>query len=399
MKVGIVGAGPAGFVCAIQLVKQGHNITLFESNSVNCNQGSGVLLQPVGLDALGTIGLREKVIALGRKIEAIIGRESINNKTIVDIDYKSLRKTSYAIGIDRTHLWQLLYRCCCQLGITIINDTCVHKVRKNKSDKLLLIDEKSIEHGNFDLVIDASGAHSSLRKLAVKPSQGQLQAYGSLWTQLPLSVGSLFDRDEMTLYSTHENEGVGILPTGVDDSTGQNMATLFFNLRWEEWRPDQFMNWKQKILGHWPSLEDILKPLVSSEQLYLAKFKQHTLRKPYGDQLAFIGDSAHASNPQLGQGINMALVDAIVLPWAIQNSHNSDIQDALSLYAKMRRNHVYVYQSLARLLTPFYQSKSRRAIFIRDVFYPLLMHLPLLKEFSAYIISGQLTNPLKKILR
>ncbi len=397
MKIGIVGAGPAGLTCAIQLVKQGHEITVFESSPAKSSQGSGVLLQPIGLAAMDVVGLKNEVFAIGRRIEAIIGRESINNKIIVDIDYRKLRQESFALGIDRTDLWQLLYDHSRQLGVKIIYEINVSAVNRIKLGQLFVIDAQSIEYGQFDLVIDASGAHSSLRKQAVKPSDGKLQAYGSLWTKLPLPPNCLLDRDEMTLYSTLKNEGVGVLPTGLDLSTGQNMATLFFNLRWQEWKPNEFNKWKQQVLRHWPILEDVLGFLDSPDQLYLAKFKHHTLRKPYGDHLAFIGDSAHASNPQLGQGINMSLVDAVVLPWALQHSSSNDIQDALYLYAKIRRKHVYVYQTLAKVLTPFYQSKSSRAIFFRDVFYPLMMQLPLLKEFSAYIISGQLTSPLKKI--
>ena len=53
------------------------------------------------------------------------------------------------------------------------------------------------------------------------------------------------------------------------------------------------------------------------------------------DALVFIGDAAHCSSPQLGQGINMSLVDAVELVESLQQPIELDV--ALKRYARRRR--------------------------------------------------------------
>ena len=51
----------------------------------------------------------------------------------------------------------------------------------------------------------------------------------------------------------------------------------------------------------------------SLDELTLARYQHHTLPVPAGDGIAFIGDSAHSTSPQLGQGANIALIDGVEL--------------------------------------------------------------------------------------
>ena len=395
MKIAVIGAGPAGLACSIQLTKNGHDVTVFESKSDIDHQGSGVLIQPVGLAALALLGLDQKIIELGRRIEAILGSDSINNKTIVDVDYRKLKQSPYAIGIDRTNLWHLLFQKCNQVGVQLVLQTTIKKYKSISEHHYEVIDINDQSYRDFELVVDASGANSPLISNSIKPVVSKVQSYGSLWTKLPLHDTSYFNQNLMRHYSIQDNIGIGILPTGA--GYGNHMATIFFNLRWADWQPENFIAWKKSIVQQWPNTETILQSLTSPEQLYLAKFRQHALLHPYGKGIVFIGDAAHTANPQLGQGINMSLIDAVVLPWALQSTNKKNLQSKLILYAKLRSKHVWLYQTLAKLLTPFYQSSNKQAITLRNTLYPILNQLPLFKKFTTYILSGQLSNPLKKI--
>ncbi|WP_395375750.1 FAD-dependent oxidoreductase [Marinicella sp. W31] len=397
MNIAIVGAGPAGLTCAIQLAKYKHHVTVFEKKTELSYQGSGVLLQPVGLLALQHLGLDRKAIDLGRRIETISGIETRKNKNIVAVDYRTLGKIPFTVGIDRSALWNLLFETSAHLNIDFMPEKIIQGDIYDNHNRLKLIDQHHVEYSGFDLVIDASGAHSSLTTHCIKSTKSIVQDYGSLWTKLPLPNGSSFDQNCMQLFSSKDNIGIGILPTGIDTISGQNMATLFFNLKWRDWQPDNFDAWKENIIAIWPDTGSLLSSLTQPEQLYLARFRHHTRLSPYGDRIAFIGDSAHSSNPQLGQGINMSLVDAVVLSDVLKNTGREDINQALKKYSKLRRSHVWVYQTLAKMLSPFYQSSNSRAIALRDALYPLLFKLPMIRELTAYILSGTITSPLKKI--
>ena len=118
----------------------------------------------------------------------------------------------------------------------------------------------------------------------------------------------------------------------------------------------------------------------------MATYDHHTLTLPYGDRLAFIGDSAHSTSPQLGQGANMALLDVMALTQALE-AHGA-LPTALAAYAKARRFHVKLYQALSLVFTPFYQSDSVLLPLARDYLVATMSRLPPAQKLLAAIVCG-----------
>jgi 2-polyprenyl-6-methoxyphenol hydroxylase-like FAD-dependent oxidoreductase len=88
----------------------------------------------------------------------------------------------------------------------------------------------------------------------------------------------------------------------------------------------------------------------------------------HGDRVVFLGDAAHAMSPQLGQGCNLALWDAMVLADLVHAAKT--LPDALAAYSRARRRHLRHYQFMTRMLTPMFQSSSRLLGWLRDAFMP-----------------------------
>ena len=101
---------------------------------------------------------------------------------------------------------------------------------------------------------------------------------------------------------------------------------------------------------HWPESVRHVEAIAGLEAMTLARYGHHTLAIPAGDGIVFVGDSAHATSPQLGQGANMALLDARALAVALREAE--DVQGALERYVQLRRWHVRLYQSLSLMFTP-----------------------------------------------
>jgi salicylate hydroxylase len=108
-----------------------------------------------------------------------------------------------------------------------------------------------------------------------------------------------------------------------------------------------------------------------------------------------IGDAWHSASPQLGQGANMALLDAYALMRALQ-AHD-DIASALGAAVAMRRSHVHLYQALTALFTPVYQSDSRLLPFVRDRLVGPLSRLWPATWIQAALVSGTIGNPLGRL--
>lgn len=398
MNIAIVGCGPAGLSCALQLVRQGHQITIFERMGNLAMQGSGVIIQPIGLAALDLLGVREEIEQYGQPIHSVVGRSGNRNWLSVQVDYLRLSGINYALGLQRGALFNVLYRKVLEYGVRIFTNISIESLHYQKNNRVQLQDDKKELHGEFDFIIDASGAHSKLRQFAVQSTISRPLHYGSLWSKVDLDDDVNFDRRKMELYSDNRNVGIGLMPIGKLALEDKPQIALFWNMKWqnyEQWRTSNLDEWKSDSIEKWPSTKPFLQKIIHHDQMYLAKFIYHRLPKPYGNRLAFAGDAAHATNPQLGQGINMSLVDATVLAWSLKQ--HSDLASALTLYANTRKSHVAFYQTMARILTPFYQSDNALAIYFRDRLYGPLNKIPLVRTLTAKLISGQVKKPLQYI--
>lgn len=398
MKIAIIGCGPAGLSCALQLVKQDHQVTLFERMSDLAMQGSGVIIQPIGLAALDILGIRDEIEQYGQRLYSVIGRSGDRNRLSVQVDYSRLNGINYALGLQRGALFNVLYRKVIASGVQIITNVAIETLHYQHDHCIQLQDENNESYGPFEFVIDASGAHSKLRRFAAQNIISKPLHYGSLWSKVDLEADVNFDHHKMELYSDNYNVGIGLMPIGKLTLADKPQIALFWNMKWQDypqWRAGNLDEWKNKSIEKWPSTKPFLQKIIHHDQMYLAKFIYHRLPKPYGNNLAFVGDAAHATNPQLGQGINMSLVDAVVLAWALQQHNN--LASALMFYANTRKSHVVFYQTMARILTPFYQSDNAAAIYCRDRLYGLLCKIPLVRTLTAQLISGQVRKPLKHI--
>jgi 2-polyprenyl-6-methoxyphenol hydroxylase-like FAD-dependent oxidoreductase len=123
-----------------------------------------------------------------------------------------------------------------------------------------------------------------------------------------------------------------------------------------------------------------------------AQYDHFTAQVPYSERVVHIGDAAHATSPQLGQGANMALLDALALAHALRL--NDDLASALPAYAGLRRRHVRLFQSASAIFTPFYQSDSRLLPWLRDWITAPLSRLPIGDVVVARLVSGMTSAPL-----
>src|SRR5207342_1517696 len=123
--------------------------------------------------------------------------------------------------------------------------------------------------------------------------------------------------------------------------------------------------WKDDVAAIWPEAAELIAPIQAADELQPAFYVHYTARHPVRGRVVLIGDAAHATSPQLGQGANMGLLDARALAAAL--ARQADVAAALADYARARRRHVRFYQRASYWLTPLFQSDGRIAAAVRDV--------------------------------
>ena len=387
LDIAIAGAGPAGLAAALFLHRDGHRVQIFERFDSPRPIGSGLILQPTGQAVLALLGLVERMRELGTPIERLIGHDAKSDRVVLDMRYAALPRLGYGLGVHRAALFDVLHDAVVAARIPIATG---HTVT-GADDGYIMIGSR--REGLFDLVVDALGASSPLRAHFPGARSARELEFGAIWGTVPW-VDDGFERAALTQRYLRSSVMIGVLPIGRQRLGGSPLASFFWSLKQLEYRDllDRgFEIWADRVRTLWPATAPHLEALGSFDALSLARYSHATLPVPAGDRLVAIGDAAHSTSPQLGQGPNMALLDARALSLALREP---DMSDALARYAKLRRWHVRLYQMLSLSFTPLYQSDSRWTPILRDALVPVATTIPPLPQFLALLVAGQLLNPL-----
>ena len=393
LDIAIAGAGPAGLAAALFLKRAGHRVTLFERFDRPAPVGSGLILQPTGLTVLHRLGLLDATMALGSRIDRLHGADATTGRTVLDVRYDALRGGRFGLAAHRAALFSVLHDAVLGEGIAI--DTGVELEGMEVGELATLHSRNGRRIGPFDLVVDASGARSKLRRHALHPCEPAPLAYGAFWASLDWR-GEGFDAHALTQRYDRASVMIGVLPIGRPDPAAAPMAAFFWSLKpdeAEQVKATGLAAWKGRVAGLWPGCWPYLDQIQSFDQLTLARYGHHTLKVPAGRRLAVIGDAAHSTSPQLGQGANMALLDAAALAHAMETT--ADIETALARYVRSRRLHVRVFQALSRTFTPFYQSDSAVLPFVRDRLVATAARLPPAPQLLAAMVAGTVVDPFR----
>ena len=386
LQIAIVGAGVAGLAAAALLTRLGHRVCVYERFETSRPVGSGLLLQPTGLAALERLGLRGEIEALGHRIERLDGRTTAG-RVVFNLAFADLSDDLHALAVHRGALHGVLWRGFERSGAALEADTTVETVEARDGERPVLRDRRGRALPAADLVIDASGASSPLRAaLSARPPKPF--AYGAVWAtvaDIGLGAGALTQRFERARVM------IGYLPLGRLAASGPPLAAFFWSLKpadHDRWRAG-FEAWRREVPRLWPEVAPVVEGFQGPDALTLAAY-QHFDVAPVGGRLALLGDAAHCTSPQLGQGANQGLIDAVVLADAL--AREAELPAALALYARARRRHVRFYQWASRLMTPFFQSDRALLGLARDLTFERMRRLPYLRREMVRTLAGLKTG-------
>jgi 2-polyprenyl-6-methoxyphenol hydroxylase-like FAD-dependent oxidoreductase len=352
-----------------------------------------LILQPPGLAVLDWLGLGRDIRQLGARIDRLYGRSCPSQRVVLDVRYAALGAGQSGLAVHRAALFNTLFEAVQRSGLTVATGKRVVGVNRDGRKPTLAFADGSQSQA-FDLIIDALGSRSPLLPEAAAPVSRLRLDYGALWTSLPWP-GTPFDRHALEQRYRRASLMIGVLPIGRTQPAGDDLAAFFWSLKtddYQAWCKRGLQPWKQEILAAWPETEGLLAEIADAQQMVLASYGHHTLLLPFGDRIAFIGDAAHSTSPQLGQGANMALLDVAALAMALERE--SSLAGASALYARYRRWHVRAYQALSCLFTPFYQSDGALYPVLRDRLVAPATRIPGIPRLLAKIVAGQAVKPL-----
>ncbi len=376
LDVAVVGCGVAGQAAATLLADSGHRVTIFERFAEPQPVGAGLLLQPPGLAVLRELGLADAAIAGGARIAGLEARTH-RGRSILDLRYADLHPLAFGVGIPRATLFDLLHGRLGKSAARLVTGTQIVDV-----DQSHLVEENGARHGPFDLIVAADGAHSALRTRLIPHARARIYPWGCMWTTAPDLVGIgraglLRQRVRGTTLM------MGLLPIGHDE------VTIYWSMPMRALGRSKTIDlgaWRRAATALWPEAAAIIDRAAAASDFARATYRHVALTHWNAGPVLFIGDAAHGTSPQLGQGANLGLMDA----WVLANTlaHAPDLLSAFLRFERRRVPPVRYYRNVSHLLTPFFQSRLAPLGWLRDAVMGPACHAPGLRAMMGSTLAG-----------
>lgn len=304
MKVTILGAGIAGLTTAVALKRAGINYTIYEASSKIGPVGAGLGLGANAIKAFRELGLAEEVIKAGRILSAF----SIYSESGKIISKTDSVKISKRHGVDnftihRFNLHDILMK---HAGIENIlcNKRCVDFRENNGTISLIFSDNTEVE---TDFVIVSDGINSPIRQKLIPGSVPRYAGY-TCWR-------GVLENSDFNITEASEIWGskgrFGIVPLAdnkvywfacVNSQKNDSVKRLYTT------------SMLKKHFKDYPSVVTAVLEKTDNTKLIWADICDlKPLKKFAFGNILLIGDAAHATTPNMGQGACQAIEDGVVL--------------------------------------------------------------------------------------
>jgi 2-polyprenyl-6-methoxyphenol hydroxylase-like FAD-dependent oxidoreductase len=305
-EVHVIGGGIGGLAVAIALGQRGIRAQVHEATPELRPVGAGIVMPPNALTVLHRLGLADRVRNAGRELQrAEIHDASAGRLQAMDVRDAERRYGYGMIGIHRARLHSiladalpstdlLLDRTC--VGIEVRSDRAVAEFRDgSRVEATILIGadglRSAVRHSLFPGVAPRYSGQTSFRGI-VRRHDGELDAGtvreiwgpGNRFGYVPIGEGEVY---WFATYDASAGEGDG--PQGMPSRLAERFAAYPAPV-------------PELIAG------TALDAITRTDMYDLP-----SLPRWYSGRAVLLGDAAHATTPNLGQGGAQAIEDAFVL--------------------------------------------------------------------------------------
>lgn len=378
MNIAIVGAGMGGLTAGIALKKFGHQVTIYEQAAEILPVGAAISLWSNGVKCLNYLGLTDQIQALGGEMESLSYIDGLTCRTMTQFSltplYKEVGQRAYPVA--RADLQRLLME---TFGLENIKLGMRMTEIENQSEyvSIRFADGSQIK---ADLLIGADGTHSITRKFVLGHQVERRYAGYVNWNGLVQIDEKIAPAQQWTTY-VGEGKRVSLMPVA------QNRFYFFFDVPIESGLPNQREQYKTELKKYF---KDWCAPV---HQLIDCLDEQKTNRveihdiEPfmnfYKGRVVLLGDAAHSTTPDIGQGGCQAMEDAIYLALALQ-INTFGLSDALERYQNKRNDRTKEMVLRARKRCDVTHMKDQK---VTEEWYQSLY-----TEQGSHIMQGIISN-------
>jgi FAD-dependent urate hydroxylase len=328
LKVIIIGAGIGGLTAGVALSQIGYDVEIYDRVNELRPAGAGISLWSNGVKVLNSLGLSQQIAQVG----GLMDQMQYLSHTGELLNHISLNPLVEAVGqrpypVTRTDLQQLLLEAF--PGSVKLNAKCV-AVEANDQQVTAVFEDGDRATG--DVLIAADGIRSILRQFVL---QTEVQPrYGGYvnWNGLVDASPELAPQNTWVIY-VGEHKRASMMPVShdrvyffLDVPMPYDQAAPVADIQTE--LTHFFQGWAEPV----QTLIQRLNPETTNRLLI---HDLGPIDRMVRGRVALLGDSAHATCPDLGQGGCQAMEDVVVLARYLRTT-NLSVEDALKRYEAER---------------------------------------------------------------
>lgn len=347
-----------GISIARGLLRDGHDVTVFEQRPALRAGGGAVTIWSNGDTVLGQLGV--DMDGAGQQLSSVrvvtsTGRPvtTLDVTAIVNRLGAPVRMVPRRVLLERLLEGFPAERIRCGAQVVGVARGCAG----------VRIDFADGSCADGDLVIGADGLHSKIREIVGAPPA--VPTGWCSWQGLATRPDGIDQHVAMIVIGEHGN--LGLWPAGGTE------VQWWFDLPWSSdfVRPPRPIETIRSHFTGWSEPVDRLLAALTDDDLAHSPYPhfRHPIPGPGRGAMTLLGDAAHTMPPTLAQGTNQALLDTMVLCKALadcRNGDNENLAAALRWYEKTRRHRVAVVARVASLQVSHGEAVLKPAALVSD---------------------------------
>ncbi|PSF37900.1 monooxygenase [Aphanothece hegewaldii CCALA 016] len=330
LKVIITGAGIGGLTAGIALRRAGCEVEIYDRVKELRPVGAGISLWSNGAKVLTYLGMGEQLAAIG----GTMNQMAYHHKTGQQLNKISLLPLIDSVGqrpypVARRDLQNMLLKA---YGDEIKLDHKCVGVEEDETGVTVFFENGHQTKG--DVLIAADGIRSTVRKYVLGVDADIEPKYAGYvnWNGLVKASPDLVAENTWVIY-VGDHQRASMMPIGGD------RLYFFFDVPLAKGTPCNPELFKAELKEHFQGWAEPVQMLIDRfNPSDVARIEIHDagpFNRYVRGRVALLGDSAHATCPDMGQGGCLALEDALVVADHLVNTH-AGVERALRRYEAER---------------------------------------------------------------
>lgn len=315
----IIGGGIGGLTAAIALRQRGILVTVYEAAPELKSVGAGIIMATNAMIILQRLGLAEKIQSNGYEL---------NDVQIADANWRTIQKINshyaqkkYGLGsyaIHRAALQQILYEELPE-DVVLMNHRVEHV---SQTEDKVHVKFTNGNEAEADFLIGADGIKSVVRQFLFGNTKYRYSGQTCWRATVDTTIPKRVEKSSHELWGSKAGLRLGIVPLN------PNQLYIYATVCSTAGGKDDLTTIRKNLIQQFSEFGNYSTQLLEATDLHKIIrtdiYDFAPIKKWYKGRIALIGDAAHATTPNLGQGGCQAIEDGYVIAQSLARHQQPD---------------------------------------------------------------------------